>query len=344
MKLATLKDGSRDGQLVVVSRDLSTCTTVANLARSMQELLDRWSDVAPELAGIYDELNCGRATNVREFVPEQAMAPLPRAYQWCDGSAYLSHAELVRKARNAEMPGFLYHDPLMYQGASDTLLGSRDDIEVADESWGIDLEAEIAVITADVPMGVAVSDAANLVRLVTIVNDVSLRNLIPHELSKGFGFFHSKPSTAFAPVAVTPEEIHPHWDGAKLNLPIVSRVNGLEIGHPHAGTDLNFDFPNLIAHAARTRHLVAGTVIGSGTVSNRDPSAGSSCLAERRMLETIAIGKPTTEYLRFGDRVEIDVVDPQGRSVFGAIRQKVTRYVPKVSSITPGMATLEFRA
>lgn len=326
MKLATLKNGTRDGQLVVVSRDLSTCAPVADLAPTMQGLLDRWDEIAPGLAPIYHALNAGRASQAREFVPEQAMAPLPRAYQWCDGSAYLSHAELVRKARNAEMPEFLYHDPLMYQGASDTFIGSRDNIEVADEAWGIDLEAEIAVIIGDVSMGVQAAHAGRHIRLVTIVNDVSLRNLIPHELSKGFGFFHSKPSTAFAPVAVTPDELHPHWDGAKLNLDVVSYVNGKKIGHPHGGTDLNFDFPTLIAHAAKTRHLAAGTVIGSGTVSNRDPSVGSSCLAERRMLETIESGKPTTDYLQFGDIVVIDVSDPEGASVFGSIRQNVVRY------------------
>jgi len=326
MKLATLKNGTRDGQLVLVSRDFSICAPVSDFAPTMQALLDQWDELAPQLAPIYEKLNGGRLPQARGFLPEQTMAPLPRAYQWCDGSAYLSHAELVRKARNAEMPEFLYRDPLMYQGASDTFSGSRDDIETADEAWGIDLEAEIAVITADVPMGVSASDAGRCIRLVTLVNDVSLRNLIPHELSKGFGFFHSKPSTAFAPVAVTPDELRPHWDGAKLNLPVVSHVNGKELGHPHAGTDLNFDFPTLIAHAARTRHLAAGTVIGSGTVSNRDLSVGSSCLAERRMLETIENGKPTTDYLRFGDLVEIDVMDPEGHTVFGAIRQKVTRY------------------
>jgi fumarylacetoacetate (FAA) hydrolase len=326
MKLATLNNGSRDGQLVLVSRDLSTCVAVAEYAPTLQALLDRWDELAPRLAPIYAALNAGNAAGAHPFQPEQAMAPLPRAYQWCDGSAYLSHAELVRKARNAEMPEFLYHDPLMYQGASDTFIGCRAPIEVADEAWGIDLEAEIAVITSDVPMGVTADRASDLIRLVTIVNDVSLRNLIPHELSKGFGFFHSKPSTAFAPVAVTPDELQPHWDGVKLNLPLVSRVNGRELGHPHAGTDLNFNFAQLIAHAAHTRHLAAGTVIGSGTVSNRDLSVGSSCLAERRMLEVINSGKASTEFLRFGDEVEIDMTDPAGQTVFGSIRQKVTRY------------------
>lgn len=329
MKLATLKNDTRDGQLVLVSRDLTTCATVAAVAPTMQLLLDHWTARAPQLAALYADLNAGRLAQARPFDPGQAMAPLPRAYQWCDGSAYLSHAELVRKARNAEMPEFLYHDPMMYQGASDTLLGARDDILVADAAWGIDLEAEVAVITGDVPMGVSAAAADACIRLVTLVNDVSLRNLIPHELSKGFGFFHSKPSTAFACVAVTPDELAPHWDGAKLNLPLVSWVNGVELGHPHAGTDLDFDFLRLIAHAARTRHLAAGTIIGSGTVSNRDRSAGSSCLAERRMLEIIDHGKPATEFLQFGDVVQIDMLDPQGQSIFGAIRQKVVQYLPQ---------------
>ncbi len=326
MKLATLKNGTRDGQLVVVSKDLSTYAPASEFAPTLQALLDQWDPLAPKLASIYEALNDGRIPQAKALVPENAMAPLPRAYQWCDGSAYLSHAELVRKARNAEMPAFLYQDPLMYQGASDTFLGGRDDIELADEAWGIDLEAEIAVITSDVPMGVSVRDAGLHIRLVTLVNDVSLRNLIPHELSKGFGFLHSKPSTAFGIVAVTPDELYPHWDGSKLNLPVVSQVNGKELGHPHAGTDLDFDFPTLIAHAARTRRLAAGTVIGSGTISNRDLSVGSSCIAERRMLETIETGKPSTDFLRFGDLVEIDVADPDGKTVFGAIRQKVVRY------------------
>jgi fumarylacetoacetate (FAA) hydrolase len=326
MKLATLKNGTRDGQLVVVSKDLSTYAPASEVAPTLQALLDQWDVFAPKLASIYQALNEGRLSQTNALVPENAMAPLPRAYQWCDGSAYLSHAELVRKARNAEMPAFLYQDPLMYQGASDTFLGGRDDIEVADEAWGIDLEAEIAVITGDVPMGVSVSDARQHIRLVALVNDVSLRNLIPHELSKGFGFVHSKPSTAFGTVAVTPDELQPHWDGGRLNLPVVSHVNGKELGHPHAGTDLDFDFPTLVAHAAKTRRLAAGTVIGSGTISNRDLSVGSSCIAERRMLETIETGKPTTGFLRFGDLVEIEVVDPEGKTVFGAIRQKVVRY------------------
>lgn len=328
MKLATLKNNTRDGQLVVVSRDLATCKAIPEIAGTLQALLDRWDHLAPQAQAVYDTLNAGGVQGTKPFSPLEAMAPLPRAYQWCDGSAYLSHAELVRKARKAEMPEFLYHDPLMYQGASDTFIGACDPIEVADEAWGIDLEAEIAVVTGDVPMGVAKDQASKYIRLVTIVNDVSLRNLMPHELSKGFGFFHSKPSTAFAPVAVTPDELRPHWDGSRLNLPLVSRVNGAELGHPHAGTDLDFDFPTLIAHAARTRRLASGTVIGSGTVSNRDPAVGSSCLAERRMLEIIATGKPSTEFLKFGDSVEIEMRDERGDSIFGAIRQKVISYQP----------------
>jgi fumarylacetoacetate (FAA) hydrolase len=326
MKLATLKNGQRDGQLVVVNRALTHYVPAAPLAATMQQLLDAWNELAPGLQALYEDLNAGRVSGTA-FDPAKAMSPLPRAYQWCDGSAYLSHAELVRKARNAEMPAFLYQDPMMYQGASDTFLGPRDDVALADEAWGIDLEAEVAIVTDDVRMGVSAQAAASHIRLVMIVNDVSLRNLIPHELSKGFGFFHSKPSTSFSPVAVTPDELGAAWDGTKVSLPLVSRVNGKELGHPNAGVDLDFDFPTLIAHAAKSRHLGAGTIIGSGTVSNRDPAAGSSCLAERRMIETIEGGKPVTPFLRFGDRVEIEMLDASGASVFGRIDQRVSRYV-----------------
>ncbi len=326
MKLATLRNGSRDGQLVVVSRDLTQCVAATPVAPTLQSALDDWTAAAPQLDALYQALNAGRATSVQPFEVAQAMAPLPRAYQWCDGSAYLSHAELVRKARKAEMPDFLYHDPLMYQGGSDTFCGARDDILVADEAWGIDLEAEVAVITGDVPMGATLEEARAAIRLVTIVNDVSLRNLIPHELAKGFGFFQSKPSTAFAPVCITPDELAPHWDGGKLCLPLHSVVNGVELGHPDAGKDMDFEFPALITHATRTRALAAGTVIGSGTVSNRDLAAGSSCLAERRMLETIATAGASTPFLRFGDQVEIDMRDRDGQSLFGKIAQTVRQY------------------
>lgn len=327
MKLATLKNGTRDGVLVIVDRTLARCVP-AGAATTMQQLLDRWDELTPAVQAQSDALNAGRLPDATPFDAAQAMAPLPRAYQWCDGSAYLSHAELVRKARKAEMPQFLYHDPMMYQGASDTFLGARDPIEIEDQSWGIDLEGEIAIVTSDVPMGVSAQDARQHIRLLMTVNDVSLRNLIPHELSKGFGFFHSKPSTAFSPVAVTPDELGTAWDGAKVSLPLVSVVNGQELGHPNAGVDLDFDFPALIAHAAKSRRLAAGTVIGSGTVSNRDLSVGSSCLAEKRMLEVIADGKPSTPFLRFDDRVEIDMCDASGQSVFGRIEQQVVKYTP----------------
>ena len=262
------------------------------------------------------------------FDSAAAASPLPRAYQWADGSAYLYHAELVRKARKAEMPQSLYSDPLMYQGGSDSFIGPRDDIIAADESWGIDLEAEVAVITDDVPMGITVAQAASHIKLIMLVNDVSLRNLIPGELAKGFGFFHAKPATSFSPVAVTPDELGAAWDGRTVHLPLVSHLNSKLLGRPNAGTDMNFDFPTLIAHAARTRELEAGTIIGSGTVSNRDPAAGSSCLAERRMIETIENGQPETPFLKFGDRVRIEMLDGAGNSIFGAIEQTVVKYTP----------------
>jgi fumarylacetoacetate (FAA) hydrolase len=258
--------------------------------------------------------------------PERLMAPLPRAYQWADGSAFLYHVELVRKARNAEMPPEFYKDPLMYQGGSDDFIGPRQNIEAVDEAHGIDFEAEVAVITDDVPMGTDAPSARGHIRLVMLVNDVSLRNLIPAELAKGFGFFQSKPASSFSPVAVTPDELGVNWRDAKLHLPLRSQLNGKPFGQPNAGADMNFDFGQLIAHAARTRNLRAGTIIGSGTVSNRDPTAGSSCLAERRMIETIRQGKPSTPFMKFGDRIHIEMLDESGRSIFGAIDQKVVQY------------------
>lgn len=329
MKLATIRNGRRDGQLVLVNRALTHMTAVQDIAGTLQQLLDDWASLSPRMQIRARQLEEGLIPGAEPFDMNKAMAPLPRAYQWCDGSAYLSHAELVRRARNAEMPAFLYQDPLMYQGSGDTFSGPLDPVVIADESWGIDLEAEIAVVTDDVPMGIQKKDAIHHIRLVTILNDVSLRNLIPHELSKGFGFFHSKPSTAFAAVMVTPDELGSSWDGARVTLPLISRVNGKELGRPDAGVDLDFDFGDLIVHAARTRHLGAGTVIGSGTVSNRNPQAGSSCLAERRMIETIENGKPVTPYLMFGDTVEIEMRDAYGASIFGQIRQRVERYNPE---------------
>ncbi|MFN9573283.1 MAG: fumarylacetoacetate hydrolase family protein [Betaproteobacteria bacterium] len=323
MKLATLRDGSRDGQLVVVSRDLTIAHHASHIASRLQQALDDWGFIAPQLNDLYVTLNEGRARHAFAFDPAQCLAPLPRAYQWADGSAYVNHVELVRRARGAEMPQSFWTDPLIYQGGSDDLLGPMEDIVCADEAWGIDFEAEVAVVTDDVPMGTAAAAAGAHVRLVMLVNDVSLRNLIPPELAKGFGFFQSKPATAFSPVAVTPDELGEAWDGRKLNLPLIVYWNGERVGSAHAGTDMVFDFPQLIAHAARTRNLRAGSIVGSGTVSNKDASRGYSCIAEKRALEMIADSKPSTEFMKYGDRVRIEMFDGAGRSIFGAIDQKV---------------------
>ncbi len=329
MKLASLKRGGRDGELVVVSRDLARCVAVPEVAPTLQRAVDDWRRAEPGLRAAAAILEQGNLATAEPFDATRAMAPLPRAYQWLDGSAYLYHVELVRKARKAEMPPSFYSDPLMYQGGSDSFIGPTDTILAGDEAWGIDFESEVAVVTDDVPMGVLPADAAGHIKLVMLVNDVSLRNLIPTELAKGFGFVQGKPATAFSPVAVTTDELDGAWDGRKVILPLVSSLNGKLFGKPNAGVDMNFDFPALIAHAARTRELEAGTIIGSGTVSNRDPAAGSACLAERRMIETIEEGAPRTPFLKFGDRVRIEMLDPQGRSIFGAIDQKVVRYQPE---------------
>ncbi|WP_119420272.1 fumarylacetoacetate hydrolase family protein [Desertibaculum subflavum] len=327
MKLASLK-GGRDGRLAVVSRDLTRAVEAKAAAPTLQAALDNWHEVEPELRSIARLLEEGHYRDAFAFDPAQLAAPLPRAFQWADGSAYVNHVELVRKARGAEMPPSFWTDPLMYQGGSDVMLGPTDDIEMADEAWGIDFESEVAVVTDDVPMGATRQAAAWHIKLVMLVNDVSLRNLIPNELAKGFGFFHGKPSTAFSPVAVTPDELGAAWDGAKLHLPLRSTLNGELFGAPDAGTDMTFDFPTLIAHAATTRRLSAGTIVGSGTVSNLDRSKGSACIAERRMLETIEQGKPTTPFMKFGDRIRIEMLDSGGRSIFGAIDQKVVRFKP----------------
>jgi len=326
VKLASLKRGGRDGTLVVVSRDLKHCVAVPEVAATLQSALDRWPRAEPALREISARLREGGVANVEPFDPALAAAPLPRAYQWLDGSAYLYHAELVRRARKAEMPASLYSDPLMYQGASDSFIGPADDILAGDEAWGIDFESEVAVVLDDVPMGISAAQAASHIKLVMLVNDVSLRNLIPTELAKGFGFLHGKPATAFSPVAVTPDELGAAWDGRTVHLPLLSHVNGSLFGEPNAGRDMDFDFPALIAHAARTRELEAGTILGSGTVSNRAPGVGSSCIAERRMIETIETGAPVTPFLKFGDRVRIEMRDDQGRSIFGVIDQQVVRY------------------
>ena len=325
VKLGSLRSGGRDGTLIVASRDLARYVTVPKIAQTLQAALDRWAELAPELAAVYRLLNQGDLADARPLDPTALAAPLPRAYQWLDGSAYLNHVELVRKVRGAEMPPSFYTDPLMYQGGSDVLLGPRDPIRAASEEWGIDFESEVAVVLDDVPLGVAAAEASRHIKLVTIVNDVSLRNLIPGELAKGFGFLHGKPPTAFAPVLVTPDELGAAWDGGKINLPLVTTLNGSPFGRPNAGVDMNFDFPALIAHAAKTRPLSAGTILGSGTVSNRDRAVGSACLAEVRMIETIEQGKPRTPFLRFSDRVHIEMLDGSGHSIFGAIEQTVER-------------------
>jgi len=330
MKLASLKQGGRDGTLVVVDRDLVRAVAVPLIADTMQAAMDDWANLEPQLRKVSIRLNTEHVDGEFAFDQDACASPLPRAFQWCDGSAYLYHVELVRKARKAEMPPSFYSDPLMYQGGSDSFIGPHDDILVQDEAYGIDLEGEVAVIVGDVPMGISPAQAGSYVRLVMLVNDVSLRNLIPTELAKGFGFFNGKPATSFSPVAVTPDELGEAWDGRKLNLPLWSHVNGNELGHPNAGADMNFDFPQLIAHAAKTRELEAGTIVGSGTVSNRDPSTGSSCLAEVRMLETIEQGAPATPFLRFGDTVRIEMFDKDRFSIFGAIDQTVRKYTPPV--------------
>lgn len=335
MKLASLKDG-RDGRLLVVSRDLSRCTAASTVAPTLQAALDDWGAAAPRLIELADALESGLIPHA-PFDPGKCAAPLPRAFQWLDGSAYVNHVALVRKARGAEMPASIWTDPLMYQGISDVTLGPRDPIAVADDAWGIDLEAEVVVILGDVPMGATREVAANAIRLIMLVNDVTLRNLTGPELAKGFGFVQSKPPCAFTPVAVTPDEVAPAFDGAKVNLPLLSFVNGKPLGKPIAGNDMTFDFPMLIAHAAKTRALTAGTILGAGTVSNRDTDGGAgkpieegglgySCLAEQRTVETLRTGKPMTPFLKFGDRVRIEMLDSKARSIFGAIEQTVVPY------------------
>jgi fumarylacetoacetate (FAA) hydrolase len=323
MKLATLIDGTRDGKLAVVSRDLARALPVPQIARRLQDALDDWASTATKLEDAARTVNSGGGN---PFNPIACMSPLPRAYHWVDGSAYLNHVELVRKARGATMPPEFLVDPLMYQGNSGRFLGPREPIVVADEAWGTDLEGEVAVITDDVPMQCTPEIARTHIKLLMLVNDVSLRGLIPAELAKQFGFLQSKPGPAFSPVAVTPDELGHAWDGGKLNLPLQVRINGNEVGKANAGVDLQFDFGQLIAHDAKTRPLPAGSIIGSGTISNRDRTAGWSCLAEQRMIETIESGKPITPFLKFGDVVRIEMADSSGQSIFGAIEQTVTRW------------------
>jgi fumarylacetoacetate (FAA) hydrolase len=325
MKLASLKHG-RDGMLVVVSRDLTRAVAVPHIAPTLQRALDDWHHAAPQLMRVYELLNAGEAEGAKAFAPHDCASPLPRAYQWADGSAYVTHVELVRKARGAEMPPSFWTDPLMYQGGSDSFIGPCDSILAADEEWGIDFEAEIAAITDDVPMGISAGAADHHIKLLMLVNDVSLRNLIPAELAKGFGFFRSKPASAFSPVAVTPDELGETWSDGKVHLPLAVHLNGELFGAPNAGEDMTFSFRELIAHAAKTRILGAGSIIGSGTVANKDPSRGSCCIAERRTREQLEQGSPKTPFLRFGDRVTIEMLDAHGKSIFGAIDHDVVRY------------------
>jgi fumarylacetoacetate (FAA) hydrolase len=336
MKLASLKNGSRDGLLVVVSRDLSRCVAVPSVATTMQQLLDNWSALSDKLEAVYQALNSGKVDGEMAFDQSQAESPLPRAFQWADGSAYVNHVELVRRARNAEMPPSFWTDPLMYQGGSDDFIGPRDNIDVLSEDYGIDFEGEVAVITDDVTMACSAEDARSKIRLIMLVNDVSLRALIPNELAKGFGFFQSKPASAFSPVAVTPDELADKWHDGRVHLPLLSTYNGTLFGKPNAGVDMTFDFGQLVAHAAKTRNLGAGAIIGSGTVSNKqgtdhgtsvaEGGVGYSCIAEIRMIETIRDGKPATSFMKFGDTIRMEMLDEQGNTVFGAIEQQVVQY------------------
>lgn len=332
MKLATLKAGGRDGTLVVVSRDLSRCQAVPEIAPTLQRALDDWATIAPQLAAVYEALNAGAARHAQPFDPRRCASPLPRAYQWADGSAYLNHVELVRKARGAEMPPSFYDDPLIYQGGSDSFIGPYDPIR-ARESWGIDFEAEVAVVTTDVAMGIDPIAARAAIALVMLVNDVSLRHLIPGELAKGFGFFQSKPASSFSPVALTPDELGDAWRDGKVHLPLRVAYNGRLFGYPNAGVDMQFDFGRLIAHAAMTRDLAAGSIIGSGTVSNKqgglygskveNGGVGYCCIAEVRMLETIETGAPQTPFMKDGDTVAIWMTDRDGNDLFGRIENRV---------------------
>ena len=341
MKLATYKDGSRDGQLVVVSRDLSQAHYASHIANRLQQVLDDWNYLSPQLQDVYERLNAGRARHAFPFDPQQCMAPLPRAYQWADGSAYINHVELVRKARGAEVPESFYTDPLMYQGGSDDLQGACDPIVCANLDWGLDFEAEVAVITGDIPQGCAADRALDGIRLIVLVNDVSLRNLIPSELAKGFGFVQSKPATAFSPVAVTPDELGDAWIKGRVHLPLASTWNGRKVGLCDAGPEMTFHFGQLIAHLAKTRNVRAGSIIGSGTVSNKGVTKGTgdkartdwpkgySCIAEKRATETIMDGQPSTAFMQYGDTIRIEMKNAEGQSIFGEIEQEV------VAPLTP---------
>lgn len=338
MKLASLNKG-RDGELIVVSRDLKRAVKVPQIAATLQQAIEQWETLEPQLQHVYDALNGGQAENAFDLDMAKLHSPLPRAYHWADGSAYLNHVQLVRQARNAEMPETFWTDPLMYQGGSDRFIAPTEDIEAVSESHGIDFEGEIAVITDDVPMAVTPEQAAGHIKLIMLVNDVSLRGLIPGELAKGFGFYQAKPASSFSPICVTPDELGDTWKEGRVHLPLTVHLNGEKFGEPEAGPDMIFGFPELVAHAAKTRYLGAGTVIGSGTVSNPDAEGGPgkpvsdggvgySCLAEVRMVEQILHGQAKTPFMRFGDRVRIEMFDRDGQSIFGAIDQQVVEYKP----------------
>lgn len=326
MKLASLKSGGRDGSLIVVSRDLEQFVSAADISPTLQVALDDWQLTAPRLNTLYAELNQGACAGIGNLDIETLASPLPRAFEFVDGSAYLPHVERVRKARGAEVPASFYVDPLMYQATSAGFLGPRDPVPVVSEEYGIDFESEIIVVTDDVPMAVSVEKAGAHIQLIGLINDVSLRNLIPAELAKGFGFLQSKPRSTLSPVLVTPDELGEHWQDSKLSLPLHSTFNGAFFGKPEAGVDMQFNFAQLLAHAARTRPLTAGTIVGSGTIANQDTGKGASCLAEIRMLEIIADGKPTTSFMKFGDTIRVEMFDLQGNSIFGAIEQKIVPY------------------
>jgi len=325
MKLASLKAGGRDGTLIIVNRALTHFVPATGIALTLQQALDNWSAAAPRLHALYEALDDGMCKDATEMNFDNLAAPFPRAFEFVDGSAYLPHVERVRKARGAEVPASFYQDPLMYQATSAGFLGPRDPVVVENEDCGIDFEAEVLVVTDDVPMAVSPAQAGDHIQLIGLVNDVSLRNLIPGELAKGFGFLQSKPRSALSPVVVTPDELGNAWRGNKVHLPLRSTLNGDLFGTPEAGHDMQFDFAQLIAHAARTRPLVAGTLVGSGTVANQNVELGASCLAERRVLEIIANGKPETPFMRFGDTIRIEMLDDNGKSIFGAIKQVIKK-------------------
>jgi fumarylacetoacetate (FAA) hydrolase len=326
MKLASLKTGGRDGSLIVVSRNLEHFVSATDISPTLQIALDDWQQTAPRLNSLYAELNQGTCSGIQDLDVEKLAAPLPRAFEFVDGSAYLPHVERVRKARGAEVPESFYVDPLMYQATSSGFLGPRDPVPVVSEDYGIDFESEIIVITDDVPMAVTPEKAESHIQLLGLINDVSLRNLIPAELAKGFGFLQSKPRSTLSPVLVTPDELDGQWQDSTLSLPLHSTLNGAFFGEPEAGVDMQFNFAQLLAHAAKTRPLAAGTIVGSGTIANEDTGKGASCLAEIRMLEIIADGKPSTSFMKFGDTIRVEMFNPEGESIFGAIEQTIVRY------------------